>query len=190
MPCNADLDPHGDHAVSCEKGPWRVGRHDEIADTLVGYCRGAGASTVREFPFKELQKGAEEAVLDLWATGSAWMADRIIDVTVRHPCAPSYVEEVAATDGACAAEAERSKQRRYPPAGGTVVTTFAVETFGRLRAEAEGLLAEASLAVRRRNLARGHPAGKPLQRWRATLSALIAKAVARAIRSAQPGCQL
>ena len=83
------------------------------------------------------------AVLDLWATGSAWMG--VVDVTVRQPCAPTYLDAAACMDGACAAEAETDKQRRYPPANGIIVTR---------------------------------------------LSALVAKAVVRAIRSYQPGATL
>ena len=57
--------------------------------------------------------------------------------------------------------------------------------FGRMGQEAEALLGELAAATARRNLARCLPPGRHLRRWRARISALIAKAVARAIRSAQ-----
>eukprot|EP00973_Karenia_brevis_P011114 1504520-Karenia_brevis.AAC.1 len=66
------------------------------------------------------------------------------------------------------------------------VTTFAVETFGCLGEPAETLLGELAWAAQRRNIGKGHPPGKPLRRWRATLSAILAKSVARALRAAQP----
>ena len=188
LPCGYVLDSLGEHAVCCEKGPWRVQRHDNIADELRGYMQAAGATAVREFPFPELRgPTGREAVLDIWSSGSAWLGDRVIDVTVRHPCAQDALASAAAADGACAADAEREKQRRYPPSGGISVVTFAVETFGRLGGEAESLLTEAAAAASRRNLSRGHPAGRPLSKWRATLSALVAKAVVRSLRSAQSG---
>ena len=68
--------------------------------------------------------------------------------------------------------------------GGLTVTTFAIETYGRMGTEAETALQEAAAAAKRRNLSRGHPAGRPLQAWRATISATLAKGIVRAIRSA------
>ena len=41
---------------------------------------------------------------------------------------------------AAATVAEKDKQQRYPPAGGRVVRTFAMETWGRLGNEAEETL--------------------------------------------------
>ena len=46
-------------------------------------------------------------------------------------------------------------------------------------------MGELAAATARRNLARCMPPGRHLCRWRARISALIAKAVARAVRSAQ-----
>ena len=79
--------------------------------------------------------------------------------------ADMLVREAAKTDGAAAAKGEEDKQVRYPAKGGVRVTTFAVETFGRLGDEAEVVLAELA-AVRRRNLERGLPAGCALWKWR------------------------
>ena len=73
---------------------------------------------------------------------------------------------------------------RYPARDGLRVTTFAVETFGRLGQEAEVVLTELAAAVRRRNLSRGLPAGCPLRRWRARLSGLVARGFARTLRAA------
>ena len=187
--CELPLDGNGDHAVCCEKGPWRVRRHDAIADFLVKVFQAAGCTAVREFPFAEFRIDEREAILDLWASGSVWMADRIIDVTVRHPCKHDIVQSASKADAACSLDAEREKQQRYPPAGGLLVTTFAAETFGRLGPEAEHVLAEAAAAARRRNVSRGHPAGRQLDSWRATLSALVAKAVTRAVRAAMRDTQ-
>ena len=183
--CHERMDKYGDHAVLCEKGPWRVRRHDQVADYMSELLRSSGAITIREFPFLELRCDERDAILDIWATGSAWMGDVVIDVTVRHPCSADLLRAAAETDGACAMDAERDKQKRYPPSAGIRVTTLAAETFGRLGPEAEELLANAAAATVRRNQSRGLPAGRPLQRWRAAISAFVAKSVARTIRSAK-----
>jgi hypothetical protein len=80
------------------------------------------------------QEGAtEHAVLDLEYTdedGRRW-----IDVTVRHPAAGDVVARRAAArkDGEATRRAEREKHERYP---GPRPTPFAVETAGRIGAEA------------------------------------------------------
>ena len=183
--CGVALDAHGDHAVTCQSGPWGHVRHETLADCMCEICGTTGATAVREMYIEELRSAKSDAVLDVWSTGSYWIRDQLIDVTARHPCAVSYRSKAATTDGAAARIAEDDKQRRYPPSGGVAVTTFAAETFGRLGLEAEALLGELAAATARRNLARCMPPGRHLRRWRARISALIAKAVARAVRSAQ-----
>ena len=134
---------------------------------------------------EELRTPASDAVMDVWSTGSSWICDKFVDVTVRHPCIRAVLGRAAQVDGAAAAAAEGDKQRRYPAAGGVNVTTFAAETFGRLGLEAEALFSELAAATARRNLSRCMPPGRHLRRWRARISALVAKSVARAIRAAQ-----
>ena len=51
--------------------------------------------------------------------------------------------------------------------------------------EAEALLGELAAATTRHNVARCLPPGRHLRRWHARISSLIAKAVARVVRSAQ-----
>ena len=118
--CDAELDGHGDHAVTCEKGPWRVGRHEVVAETVAGACRLAGATVLREIPVPELSQHGD-AILDVISEGSAWTPDSIIDITVRHPCAERYMPRAAAEDGHAAAKAEEEKQQAYPPHGGRFV---------------------------------------------------------------------
>ena len=125
--CNAELDALGDHAVTCEKGPWRVGWHEVVAETVASACRHAGGTALREMPIPELAMQTD-AVLDIVSEGSAWVSDTITDITVRHPCAGRYMPKAAEEDGYAAAKAEEEKQVAYPPRGGRYVTAFAVET--------------------------------------------------------------
>ena len=79
-----------------------------------------------------------------------------MDVTVRHPLAQKYRESTRRTDGAAAAEAERTKRRRYPAVadmGLVAVRPFAIETHGRLSrlgAEALAILGDARQRVAER----------------------------------------
>ena len=83
---------------------------------------------------------------------------------------------------AAATVAEKDKQQRYPPAGGRVVRTFAMEMWGRLGNEAEEALT--TLAAEATHHARRHghvvTAGSFLRRWRASLDASLQRGVAAA----------
>ena len=83
------------------------------------------------------EEETERAVLDIEYTddeGRRWL-----DVTVRHPAAgdDSALRWAARKDGEATRRAERGKHERYP---GPRLTPFAVETPGRIGAEARGWL--------------------------------------------------
>ena len=75
----------------------------------------------------------ETAILDIAYTDGA--ARRWIDVTIRHPAAGSHseVSQAARRAGEAARRGERKKHARY---FGEQLTAFAVETYGRVGAEA------------------------------------------------------
>ena len=50
---------------------------------------------------------------------------------------------------------------------------------------AEVILENLAYAAQRRALGRGHPPGRPLQRWRSAISACVVKSAVAAIRSSQ-----
>ena len=82
---------------------------------------------------RDTQNVTERAILDVEYVspeGRRWL-----DVTVRHPAAgdAGSVQAAARKDGAATRRAERQKHERYP---GSQLTPFAVETPGRLGAEA------------------------------------------------------
>ena len=75
----------------------------------------------------------EAAILDIEYTDAD--ARRWVDVTVRHPAcgSPAEVSQAGRRAGEAARRAERQKHARYP---GDALPAFAVETYGRLGAEA------------------------------------------------------
>ena len=75
----------------------------------------------------------ELAILDIECNDGG--ARRWVDVTVRHPLAgsPAEVQRAAKRAGEAARRGEREKHTRYP---GDRLTAFAVESYGRIGAEA------------------------------------------------------
>ena len=88
----------------------------------------------------ELLKGtpgaedAVEAILDvhIWSVYPCPLEVRV-DVTCRHPHAARYRSRAAALDGEAARVGEEDKAKRYGPGvAGVVVTTAAIESWGRM----------------------------------------------------------
>ena len=103
--------------------------------------------------------------------------------------ASAYQPLASDCDGAAALSAEEQKLERYPPCGGRKIVPFAMETWGRLGAQAEELLESVAAEASRHAQRRGHAytASDFLRRWRATLDAVVQKALARALMSARVG---
>ena len=80
--------------------------------------------------------------------------------------------------------AEAEKQLRYPPAAGRRVTTFAIETWGRLGAEAESVLQQLAAAARRRDQQRDRLAINRIPKWRALIDATNQRRIARRLLAA------
>ena len=139
--------------------------------------------------YRRLRAGAWSG--DVWASGSRWVPDKVIDFSARHPGAANELDHGSwSTTGATAARGEADKHRTYPPGGGITVLPFVQETFGRLGPNAELILADYAAAVVRKNITHGLPPANPTRRWRAQISAGMARHIARAIRAAQPGLQV
>ena len=145
--CQAPLDENGYHAATCQHGGGIVRRHG-------GLAKAVGALAARwthdrplyeqrvptwdRFRPRRAAEGAgpavfERAILDVQyedVDGRRW-----VDVTVRHPAAGDEpaVRVAARRPGEASRRAEREKHDRYP---GERLTAFAVESAGRLGAEA------------------------------------------------------
>ena len=112
--CCHPLDRWGDHAVACQIGPWEIGRHNALADLLTDFAGAASCITQREVSVEEFSTPQSQAFLDLEVCQSYWTGPRLVDVTVRHPCAQYNVRRAAREAGAAAKFAEAQKQERYP----------------------------------------------------------------------------
>ena len=142
--CGAQLDKTGFHALTDQNGGGVLVRHNRLAKAVGGLltrwrrCTPLFEQRVPTWdrPRRRLVPGldpVERAILDI-----EYAADdgrRWIDVTVRHPAAgdAAAVQACARRDGEASRRAERSKHDRYP---GEQLTAFAVETPGRVGAEA------------------------------------------------------
>ena len=165
------------------------GLDDDAADSLAGMIEEAGAHVRREAFIKTFCTKATDAWLDIWAYGSASIQDLLVDVTIRHPMSDRYQPAAARVPAAAANAAAEEKRERYPPRSGRQVVPFAMETWGRLDAEAESLLqqlaAAATLHARRRGQAA--TAGAFLRRWRAILDACLQRSMAASLTAARLG---
>ena len=87
----------------------------------------------REVETRDGGRRTELAILGIECTEGG--VRRWVDVTVRHPLAgsPTEVQRAARRAGEAARRGEREKHTRYP---GEQLTAFAVETYGRVGAEA------------------------------------------------------
>ena len=106
--CGESLDADGDHAVICPCGPLRIARHNGLADLYADIIEEIGGIARREVFVPEFSSRAE-AWLDVWAYGIQEMPDALLDITVRHPGAQSYLPEAARQDGYAASRAEKGQ---------------------------------------------------------------------------------
>ena len=121
------------HAMSCMMGGNRVTMHNEIADIICDFAEEAGVKARREVFVPEFCKtelktpaaarhdGVWEtgAVLDCLFYGTALVQDLLVDVTIKNAVGKAALKaRTPPVPGGAAANGEREKQRRYPPAGG------------------------------------------------------------------------
>ena len=94
--CDEDLDRYGDHAATCNSGPYISARHAALNAILAQAGRDAGYAAlleqvVPEFGLRKRKRDGriifEEARLDVDLFGHPTASDRLLDGTVRHPAA-------------------------------------------------------------------------------------------------------
>ena len=141
--CGGPLDEAGFHGTTCQSGGGVLKRHTRLEGAVAGLIKRWTQQTPlteqrvpawdRERETDGGRRWTERAVLDIEYTDGS--SRRWIDVTVRHPAAgsPSERHQAARRAGEAARRAEREKHQRYP---GDSLTAFAVETYGRVGAEA------------------------------------------------------
>ena len=184
--CGELLDATGNHAVSCDPGPLRTFRHNDLSDIYAEILEEVGA-VVRQEAFVPEFSTAKEAWLDVWAYGLPELSDLLLDLTVRHPSASRYQPGAARQQCYTAEEAAREKEAKYAAAGGRSVWPIAHGTWGRLGSLAEELLAKCAGIAARRAHRRGRAPGNPLRRWRAQLDAALHRDVAAQLVAARHG---
>ena len=139
-----------DHAMACSKcGDRKLMRHNMITDQVRQCAARAGISTALEPTLRGLRGAQTTESSQSEALGSRGdilvaLADSltVVDVTVVHPCAASYVDAAARTAGAAAERREREKRRRYQrdEPDGYSFTGFVVESLGRIGKEGMSFL--------------------------------------------------
>ncbi len=108
--CDAPLDVHGNHALTCCKGRSRGVRHDRICVGLDGALKRRLLPTVREVWCSELydREKDKQARMDLVVHQDAHVS--YVDVTVVH----AFSGKGEPRAGGGVAQAEAAKRRRYP----------------------------------------------------------------------------
>ena len=141
--CGQALDEQGYHAATEQSGGGTLERHNRLKTAVGGLVsrwlnvKPLYEQRVPHWDRPSRRRGAnnelERAVLDVEFVGPE--GRHWLDTTVRHPAAgePAVVQKAARKDGEATRRAEREKHERYP---GQQLTPFAVETPGRLGAEA------------------------------------------------------
>ena len=128
--CGQPLDARGKHAVKCEVGRSRTGRHDSLRDfTASFHPKVTGFVTATEQRVSAWDKVdpatgvLEEARLDVATRDGATGRKIFVDasVTCAHCGYGPRQQARAGKDGVAAADVVRAKRRRYPPSGGELV---------------------------------------------------------------------
>ena len=153
--CKYVLDPQQVHAVCCKAGQGVYRVHNAIAGELTKITKGAGLWTTTNAVIPALAQVKEGEKIDAELDVVTWSPEPglslQLDVNVRHPSADRYIKQSCRTDGVAARKAEQEKQARYPSRNGIRVTTFAIETFGRLGNEASETMQKLATAAAERD---------------------------------------
>jgi hypothetical protein len=144
--CGSDLDPFGDHLLSCKKGNEVRARHDAIVGTFAHILQRAGIRAKVEQRLTQLgvvedKPGQKMDLVYLDRQGNETCADP----SIRHPTANSYLHGSAHTDGYTIKQAENAKNAKYKrkvEAAGCRFRPLIAETEGRWSEETARLLRE------------------------------------------------
>ena len=101
--------------------------------------------------------------------------------------AARYLPPAADMDGYACDKAAENKQRRYLAQHGRKVSTFAMESWGRVGEEGEAILDVIAGAASRYDLFRGRYSRGRLTRWRCILDGTLQHGIAKALLAARYG---
>jgi hypothetical protein len=128
--------PEGTHAFSCKSSAGRVTRrHTELINTWRKVILQAGFKSAAEPRVPSLTTNTQDCTrADIVFADNA--NQYLLDISVTHPCTPSYMHRAAHSDGATARLRETSKTRKYaniPDRDPSFqFTPIVIETYGRL----------------------------------------------------------
>jgi hypothetical protein len=163
-------------------------RHDPICDALAWGAIEAGAHTRREAWVNGATRKRghwgrpRPARLDVWAFGTLYLVDELLDVVVKHPTGADICAAAAGQPSAAAALAEQGKRDEYTLPPGWQLVPFGVETWGRLGPSAEAFLSRLHAAAFRRAFLRGLPVSRVASDVRAVIDAVVYKSAANACK--------
>ena len=179
--------------MTCKKGGGAQRVHGAVGRVLGNAAREAGAECNFEVTVPELLQGAAgsadavEAILDvhIWSVYpcpvQAW-----VDATCRHPHAQRYRSRAATMDSIAAQAGEDDKKKRYGPGNeGVVVTTAAIESWGRMGQGFETLLGRIEALWAARHFAGPAETAAVARRWRNELGVVQVKCFHRSVELAQ-----
>ena len=192
--CEKCLDVWGDHAICCGFGGHLFARHSGVNQVLLEAGRAAGyvghcEQVVPELAQRVLKSGVvsvREARVDVELFGHPYAPDYLLDGTIKHPAAASYVVKAARTVGYAAEEGVKAKAKRYPPKRGKSVLCCAMEIWGWISPSFEAFLRELATLASRRQRERGMQPTKWLSKWQTQLSLTVALNVGRCLLDAVP----
>ena len=127
--CGAQLDVHGDHALTCRHGTGRHARHSEVNSRIQHALQSAGVAATLEPIGLNLTDGKRpDGCTILPFTRGKEMA---WDATVCHTCAPTYIAAASTKARSVAETAEGHKDQKYRPLSDRVLfRAVGLETFG------------------------------------------------------------
>jgi hypothetical protein len=123
--------------LSCqsERGTSVTDRHDDVKLALARWASRLGATRVKSEPRRLERNSKRRPDLLIEIAGQCYL----IDVTIRHPLAPSHVDDCARDEEKILESAEAEKHREYRVMAeemGATFVAFAAETTGRLGKDA------------------------------------------------------
>ena len=193
--CGKNLDVYGDHAVTCNTGPYIFARHLRVNSCIAQAGRDAGYAALFEQVVPELavkkrrqdnSVSLEDAFIDVELFAHPCSPNRLLDATVRHSAAEIIVKKAARCAGAAAAAGVSCKGKRYPAVTGKKVIPRALETWGFIDGTFDAVLDDLAVLAAQRQRDRGVAPTRWKRRWMTGLSIGLAMDIGSALLAAMP----
>ena len=139
-----DLDPYGDHMLSCMKAGHVIHTHNAYRDQLIEFARFAGISVQKEITAKLIDGSTYRADI-VFPLGIPGFTTKIVlaDVTFRNPMTDSAIKKSSKWSGAAAELGEETKEKLLSEIlekSNYVLIPIGVETLGGIGSECTVLI--------------------------------------------------